>query len=221
MVINENWISSFPVGNMLILRFFAFFWAAFTPPPLSSLSSFGFATATGCLLAVRLLGFVLVRAVSFISLASRPVFCLLGCSITSISSSSSEVAFLLPFFRVARTWSSSGCVALALPFFFSLGSDISSISLSPSCDISASGLGGLPPVDLRAVLLRGRDSVPFECRTAVWAICADDECLAEEWTLRRGDASISTGSSSRGIPSSRGGVEALWFCFCSFVSYMK
>ena len=113
---NENWIASFPVGNMLILRFFGFCRATSAPsPPLSSLSSLGLDAIGGCLLVARLLlGFVLVRVASLISLLARPVFvfCLLGCSTTWISSSSSEIAFLLPFFRAggggARSWSGDG-----------------------------------------------------------------------------------------------------------------
>jgi hypothetical protein len=154
---------------MLIFRFFGLFFTTSPPPPppLSSFSSLAFAAVGGCLLVARLLllGFVLfLGAVSFISLPARSafIFCLLGrCSTTWISSSS-EVAFLLPFFReaaaAARTWSSdsSDSVAFALPFSFLSGLDISSISLSSSgVNDFLGGGGGFPPVDLRAVLLRG------------------------------------------------------------------
>lgn len=214
MVPNENWMASFPVGKMLILRFFAFnFWVR-SVSSFSSVAAFG----KGCLLTVRLLGFVFVRAVvpiSFISLSARPVFCLLGCSTTSISSLSSEVAaFLLPFFRAAAE-ASSGSLALVLPFFIvlALGSDISSISLS--CNASGEDfLGGLPPADLRATygLLRGCpwDSLFFDFWIAGSVICLEGGLTEDDVALRgEGAGSISAGSSSRGRSSSWGGVR---FC---------
>ena len=238
---NENWIGSFPVGNMLILRFFGllFFRVTTSSPPLSSLSSLAFAAAAavvGCLLVARLLlGFILALGrVSFISLPARPlfVFFFLGCSTTWISSSSSsEVAFLLPFFREAaaaattRTWSSdsSDSVAFAFPFFV-LGSGISSISLSSSGAGVGDFLGGrgaLPPVDLRAVLLWGwcEDSTLVNFRgTISMVVWWEDEGLTDlALALRRGGegdrgASISIGSSSSEAVSSRWGrVETLFF----------